>query len=198
VACNHSAGDWLGSEFLFSHLLLSDDLGETWHIGALGAPVANAIAPNESTAEELADGRIYVNSRNELRGERATRGIAFSSDGGETFDGAYAFEPGITTPVVEGAVLRYSARERGAEQDRLLYSGPAHPTERRELRVRLSTDEAQRWDAGKVLHDGPAAYSDLVLTLESRIGVLFEAGTEQQQYARIDFTRFGVLWLAGE
>jgi len=197
AACDHSEGDWMGQEFLHTHLLLSDDLGQTWRIGAVGEPVAGAIAPNESSALELADGRIYVNSRNEQRGG-ASRAIAFSSDGGESLDGGYSLEPAITTAVVQGSVLQYSATDRGAAKNRLIYTGPAHPEERREMRVRLSVDEAQTWDEGVVIHDGPAAYSDPVVTADSRVGVLFEAGDEERNYARIDFARFGILWLEAQ
>ena len=66
------------------------------------------------------------------------------------------------------------------------------------MRVRLSYDEAESWDPGVVIYDGPAAYSDPVVAADSRVGVLFEAGEEGRTYARIVFARFGILWLEGQ
>ena len=194
VAGNHTAGDWTSDDFMFGEIIYSDDGGATWGIGAVCGSVPGEIHPNEATAVQLTDGRIYINARNHVSDPQASRVFAHSSDGGFTFDNDFSLEPSITSPVVQASVLRYSAVDRGSTRDLLLYSGPAHPSQRREMRVRRSFDEAESWDAGKIIHAGPAAYSDLAITENSLVGVLFEAG-DDELYERVDFATFGVLWL---
>ena len=197
VPCNHTSGkfnDRYIKNFYFQHLIYSDDLGKSWKIGAYGAGVPAKVNPDESTAAELADGSIYVNSRNQLAGASLNRAFAISINGGKSYENDFDLEPSIIAPVVEGSVLRYSLIEQGAIKNRLLFSAPGDPDQRRELRVRLSTDEAKSWSNGVIIHAGPAAYSDLVITSNSLVGVLFEAG-DKSLYERIDFARFGIKWL---
>jgi sialidase-1 len=127
-------------------------------------------------AVELADGRVYVNARDQLGSDPATRTIAYSSDGGESFDARFAPEPNITSPVVQNSLIRLTLADPCGHENRLVYCGPAYPTERRDLTMMLSTDEGKTWGRKTVIHAGPAAYSDLVKLDNDRVGVLFEAG----------------------
>ena len=54
----------------------------------------------------------------------------------------------------------------------------------------------QTWSNGKVLHAGPAAYSDLCLDAEQRICCLYERG-ETDPYETISFDQFDLGWLTG-
>jgi hypothetical protein len=72
--------------------------------------------------------------------------------------------------------------------DRLVYAGPSNPTARRTLQLRYSPDAGATWTAGPVLHDGPAAYSDLVEAGGRTLGVLYENG-DTGTYERITFAR---------
>lgn len=61
--------------------------------------------------------------------------------------------------------------------------------------VRLSDDEGQRWPVAKVLHAGPAAYSDLAITPEMTICCLYECG-EGHPYERLPVGVFTLAWLS--
>jgi sialidase-1 len=183
IPCDHQQkdkGTW------GTHLMLSDDHGETWRLGAVDTrTLANPIHPNECVAVELVDGRIYVNARDQNGSDPATRLVAYSSDGGVTFDAPFAAEPNITTPVVQNSAIRFAATDRGAERNVLVYSCPGDAKERRDLTLLASFDEGQTWPANLLLHEGPAAYSDLVKLDEERVGVLYEAG--EKLYGEIVF-----------
>jgi sialidase-1 len=62
------------------------------------------------------------------------------------------------------------------------------------MTVRCSFDETRTWTAGKLIHAGPSAYSDLVKLPEGRIGLLYESGMKQP-YERITFAVFDVRFL---
>lgn len=68
----------------------------------------------------------------------------------------------------------------GDALNRILFSGPdkSGPTGkgRSDLRLRYSTDETATWRDGPLIHEGPAAYSDMVRLKADRYGILFEAG----------------------
>ena len=68
-------------------------------------------------AVELADGRVYVNAREHNGSDPATRTIAYSSDGGQTFDAPFAAEPNITSPVVQNSLVRLTLAEPGDRQN---------------------------------------------------------------------------------
>jgi hypothetical protein len=138
---------------------------------------------------ELVDGRIYLNAR-EHGSDPATRAIAYSSDGGLTYDAPFVAEPNITSPTVQNSAIRFAATDTGDPRNILVYSGPGHPTSRRDLTILVSFDEGTNWGMKTVLHDGPTAYSDLVKINGEQIGVLYEAG--QSLYDEIIFATFGL------
>ncbi len=169
-----------GNAALGAHLLLSDDAGETWRIGAvdeanLGKPEVN---PNESTVAELADGRLYVNTRDHGGKSRATRAFAISVDGGETFVAPFQSVEGLVAPVCQGSVL--------ADGEVLLFSGPSVGNKRERLAIRVSDDAGATWREALVIEPGMSAYSDLVALERNRYGVLFES----DGYGRIRFRSF--------
>ena len=188
IPCDHqikSINSW------GSHLVYSDDHGTTWKLGAADTHAANdPLHPNECVAVELADGRIYVNAREHQGSDPATRAIAYSSDGGETFDAPFAAEPRITSPVVQNSLVRLSLADGRDRRNILVYCGPGHPTKRRDLTLLLGFDETKTWGLKTVIHAGPAAYSDLVKLDDEHVGVLFEAGC--RLYDQILFARFGL------
>jgi sialidase-1 len=160
-----------------AHLVYSDDHGATWKLGAVDTHAADdPLHPNECVAVELADGRVYVNAREHNGSNPATRTIAYSSDGGQTFDAPFVAEPKIISPVVQNSLMRLTLAEPGDRGNVLVYCGPGHPTERRDLTMLASFDEGKTWKRKTVIHSGPAAYSDLVKLDDKHVGVLFEAG----------------------
>jgi sialidase-1 len=192
IPCDHQIkayGSW------GSHLVYSDDHGATWKLGAADTHAADdPLHPNECVAVELTDGRVYVNARDQNGSDPTTRVIAYSSDGGETFDAPFAAERNITSPVVQNSLVRLSATDRGDQRNLLVYCGPGHPTERRDLIMLLSLDEGKTWERKTLIHPGPAAYSDLVKLDSQHVGVLYEAG--RRLYDEIVFATFALADLA--
>ena len=185
--------------------ILSDDHGKTWRLGAIDDTYDDDLNANETTVVELNDGRLYFNTRDQNGKARGTRGGAYSSDGGETFDAPEnadykTFAPEVALfdpPVVQCALLRGLSKKLGHRLDLILFSGPdeSGPTGkgRSDLRIRFSTDETATWKDGPLIHEGPAAYSDMAVLRPGEFGVLFEAGPkEQKKYNRINFARFDV------
>ena len=181
------------NSLLGAHLIYSDDGGFTGQIGGTDTQGAAGINPSETTVVEKTDGRLYVNTRNQ-HGWGPNRAVALGLDGGATFDGPLTGDAQLIAPVVQGAVSRYSAVDEGHQRNLLLFTAPYDNRERKDMMIWTSPDEGVSWNPSKVLHAGPAAYSDIVVTEDRWIGVLFEAGTDEL-YERIDFARFGVGWL---
>lgn len=183
--------------------ILSDDHGKTWRLGAIDDTYDDDLKANETTVVELNDGRLYFNTRNQKGKAKGTRGGAYSSDGGESFDrsphSAYKWfvpEPApFDPPVVQCSLLRAASTIDGDELDLILFSGPdeSGPSGkgRSDLRLRYSTDETVTWHDGPLIHEGPAAYSDMVRLRKGQFGIVFEAGKKGgDRYDQIRFVRF--------
>ena len=138
-------------------------------------------------AVELADGRVYVNTRDNLGSDPATRAVAYSSDGGESFDAPFVAEPAITSPVVQNSIVRLAKSEGNDGKNVLIYSGPSHASKRLDLTILASEDEGKTWGRKTVIHPGPAAYSDLVRLDDNHFGVIFEGG--RRLYDEIVFAK---------
>ena len=195
IPCDHQIkadGSW------GAHILYSDDHGATWQVGAVDTREAESpLHPNECVVAELVDGRIYVNARDQHGSDPATRAIAFSSDGGSTFDAPFRPEPEITTPVVQNSAIRFAASDRGDDRNVLVYSCPGHAKERRDLTILASFDEGDSWPAKRIVHHGPAAYSDLIKLNGKQIGVLYEAGAplyDEIVFAVVDWADVANEW----
>jgi sialidase-1 len=133
-----------------------------------------------------------LNMRNHPAKRENFRMVATSADGGETLSVAYA-DRALIEPPAQASILRMSSA-RTTDRSRLLFANPAS-TKRERLTVRLSYDEGRSWTVSRVLHEGPAAYSSLVVLRNRSIGLLFERG-ERSPYERITFARFTLEWLS--
>ncbi|GAA4249335.1 exo-alpha-sialidase [Dactylosporangium darangshiense] len=190
VGANFEHYDGVGAHVYGTHLLYSDDAGETWHIGAETARDDGTIIAQEVTVLERLDGSIYALAR-----ERGTdpghRAFAVSRDGGESFAAPFRAIPELEVPDVEGSLLRYSDR-------RILFSAPAHPVAREAMAVRSSFDDARTfgpWQQGKVFNWGPSGYSDLVRLEGDEAGLLYENGVTSP-YESIRWARFNEAYLS--
>ncbi|TWT67264.1 sialidase family protein [Allorhodopirellula solitaria] len=191
VPCDHRLGDDGADRGANGvHAILSDDHGKTWQIGAVDDTYEDDLHANETTVVELNDGRLYFNTRDHNGAARGSRGDAFSSDGGTTFDHSpdaeyLYFQPSsrvLDPPVVQCSLLRAGSTLSGDAIDLILFAGPDEngPSGkgRSDLRIRYSVDETKTWHDGPLIHTGPAAYSDLVRLDADQYGVLFEAGKD--------------------
>ncbi len=177
---------------ILSHVFYSDDHGQTWQLGD-----SVGLHTNECQVAELSDGRLIMNMRNywgrnsEIPERGGMRAVSYSSDGGETWS-ELEFHKTLVEPVCQASILGYSID--GTEKQRLLFSNPASSTERHRLTVRLSEDEGRSWANAKILHDGPSAYSCLVILPSGSIGCLYEGGTHNPN-EKIIFAQFSSNWL---
>jgi sialidase-1 len=169
-----------------SHIVFSDDGGKSWSLGAS----ADA-GTNESQVVELADGRLMLNMRNHPPKPQNFRMVATSDDLGMTLSAASA-DRTLIEPPAQASVLRLTTTKTH-DRNRLLFANPAS-ARRERMTVRLSYDEGASWPVTRVVHDGPAAYSSLVVLPDHSIGVLFERGT-RSPYEKITFARFTLEWL---
>jgi sialidase-1 len=167
-----------------SHVIYSDDHGETWKLGG-----STDFAMNECAVVELADGTLMLNCRS-YRG-KACRGVALSNDGGVTWEPTLD-DPKLVESVCQASLVRYGfAEEKDGGQALLVFSNPAVPKGRTHLTIRLSTDEGKTWPNERLLHAGPSAYSSLAVLPSGRIGVLYEKGG----YKTLTYAEFSLDWV---
>jgi sialidase-1 len=187
IPCDHIEAD---TEHYYSHVIYSDDHGATWQLG--GRTPQHQV--NECQVAELPGGRLLLNMRNYDRNQSA-RQIAFSDDGGQSWRDQ-RFDEALIEPICQASLRGHSWTDDGAGRV-LVFSNPASRTKRERLTVRASLDAGQTWPRQRVVHAGPAAYSDLVVFTNGDLGCLFEAG-EKSPYESIRFVRFEFATLTGE
>jgi sialidase-1 len=173
-----------------SHLIYSDDNGETWTIGAIS--LRNQTT--EATVVELSNGDLMLNSRNALK-EDNKRYVNISKDGGLTFSHSYldAYLP--FAGACQASIIYHSVNTKTGKYN-ILFSGPNHHTERVQGTVFLSNDDGVSWNK-KFMYSKPfpvfSGYSDLIVFNDEDIGVLYETGSHYDKKFRYDgvgFKRF--------
>lgn len=184
IPCNHGEFDEEAGKTLYyrAHVIVSDDLGKTWR---LGGTVEN-ISGNETAVEELADGRLYLNTR--CIKEHPCRVVAYSSDGGDTWVDAHP-DASLPDPECQGSVIAYPKPSAGCERP-ILFSNNPYPSMqpwgsgRRDLTVRMSLDDGKTWTYKLCIHEGKTAYGDLTVLSDGSIACLYECG-EEHAYEQI-------------
>lgn len=170
VPCNHAVinAERSASGPYISGTLFSDDHGESWHVGADVGEYTN-----ECSLAELPDGELYMNMRSYHGKNR--RAVSRSKDAGASWS-EISLDETLVEPVCQGSVI--------ADGSTLYFTNPAS-VERRLLTLRRSTDGGRTWPSSLVLHEGPAAYSDIAVLPGGRLFVLIECG-EDSPYERVD------------
>ncbi|MDF1865082.1 MAG: exo-alpha-sialidase [Saprospiraceae bacterium] len=173
------------SNDLTNFMIFSDDGGYNWDF------MPNEIFSygNESKIIELDNGDLMLNGRNQTPDLRR---IHRSSDGGQTWSGAF-FQPELLDPFVNGDIIRYTSILDEFDKSRLLFSIASHPTQRVNMKVFVSYDEADTWPTSKVIYEGRAGYSSLTILEDGTIGLFYENG-EYETY-QLHFARFSLDWL---
>jgi sialidase-1 len=189
VPCDHMIGMYHDRQRdpYHSHVIISDDGGDTWRIGGVVE-----VGTNECALVEIADGSLYINCRN-YRGEKR-RAAARSHDAGESFE-PRAWVDEHPEPICQGAMTSWPTNDGG--RDRVLFSNPASQEARAWLTIRTSHDGGQSWPDARCLYEGPSAYSDLAITKTDEILCLYERGATAA-YETLTLARFDQAWLAGE
>ena len=174
IPCDHNAG---ASE-RHSHVIYSDDRGETWRIGGVAEEKTN-----EAAVAQVKGGELVLNMRS-YHG-RNRRAVERSRDGGLTWSGL-TFDEALVEPVCQASLISTGKM--------VVFSNPAATT-RTNLTVRLSLDGARTWTASRTVWPGPSAYSSLAALRRGAIGLLYELG-DAGPYERIAFTRFSPGWIS--
>ncbi|GAA2316346.1 exo-alpha-sialidase [Streptomyces hawaiiensis] len=187
---------WNGSRVSANHaaLVVSDDGGETWRVGATDTwPIAQdgtfRQKPSEVTLTERADGALLVSGREQDGTDLGHRSQTLSLDGGDSFAAPFRGLPDLYTPQVQGATLRLGGR--------MLLSAPADPDRRRTMMVRSSYDGGRTWesvDRGTVVTTDWSGYSDMAALGGATVGLLYEGGAVDAR-DEIRFARFTEDWL---
>lgn len=179
VAANHSAGNpQPQAQDYQAHGFYSDDHGKTFKLGA----TVNLPGSNESTATELSDGKLLLNSRNQ-KGDVPARIVSVSTTGGATWDSTW-FDHTLIDPVNQGSLLTMG-KKKG--KNIISFSNAASTKLRDNLTLRISYDEGKTWPKSILIDKSTApdqrnvtAYSDLVNISKKEIGVLYERDNYKQ------------------
>jgi len=172
----------------------SDDHGKTWQAGQVAIPDNDvSVIPNETSVIQLADGRVMFNARNESINYR--RLITYSEDGATNWSEPY-FHDAFFEPICFGSMVRYSMKPHQSK-NRILFCNPdsrhdpwvanrpstprsAPNRHRTNLTVRMSYDEGETWPVQKVIDPGISGYSDMAVTPDGKIHLLYEGGSVKE------------------
>jgi len=175
----------------------SDDRGATWHRGEIAVPNTPEFPDaNETTAVQLADGRVMLNVRTESPRNRRT--VVFSADGATHWT-APRLQEDLSDPICFASLLRYSKW--------LLFSNPDNLTrvdgkdsrskDRRNLTVHMSSDNGGSWPVKRTVESESSGYSDLASLPDGTILCLYETGAGASDFPskRLMLARFNLAWL---
>jgi sialidase-1 len=169
-------------DFWRAYVIYSDDHGQTWQRGEL----VSDLPTSENQLVELADGTILMDAR---QSDEATRRLMISNDGGATWS---APRTGQVVPPIAAGIERYSLKSAGDDRNLILWTGPKGPG-RKTLVLRASYDEGKSFTNERVISEERAAYSDITILSDRRVGVIWE----RNNYQRITFSRFELGFLDG-
>jgi sialidase-1 len=158
-----------------SHVIFSDDHGQTWHLGG-----TVGLHTNECQVAELGDGRLLINCRNHWgksggRPEQGGKRVqAVSPDAGQTWQPP-TFAEALIEPTCQAGLIRLSKLSSDGRAQ-LVFTNPASTTKRERVTLKLSTDDGQSWPADKqvLLHEGSSAYSSPAELKDGTVAVLYE------------------------
>jgi sialidase-1 len=165
VAANHSAGNPKPElKDYQAHGYYTDDHGATFHLSKT-VPFEGS---NESTAAQLANNSLMMNSRNQTGKYRV---VALSKDGGENWDTTFV-DPNLPDPICEGSLLNIGT-EKGKSV--LAFCNNADKNNRDSLTLRISFDEGKTWKKNILFEPKNTGYADIIKLAKKKIGVLYEA-----------------------
>jgi len=150
----------------YSGVFYSDDHGATWQAGG----TVNTPGTNEAQIAQLSNGSLYMNMR--TKSQDPYRWSSSSTDGGLTWTPAQQ-NTQLLDPSVHGS-LEWLNRPSAGEPGRLLFANPTDPVYRQEMSVHMSYDEGANWSKAKTVYFGPSAYSDMAVTSDQTVNLLYE------------------------
>lgn len=186
--------------------IYSDDQGKTWKAGDIAVPCTEEwINPNETVAIELNNGSVMLNVRSESKAHR--RLVTVSKDGATGWS-TPKFDDALLEPICMGGIIRYDHDGKNL----ILFSNPhnldkangkAEPgknRDRKNVSVKISSDEGESWPVNKLLEDGPSMYSDIAVTPKGTILCFYGRSGDSKGVAafaggRLTLARFNLEWL---
>jgi sialidase-1 len=145
--------------------LYSLDKGNTWQLGKIIYATEEMPNPNETVAVELSDGSIMLNMRNNAFTVKR-RAITISDTGYDKWSAPY-FDETLIDPTCFGSIVRY-------DKDTILFVNCATDSTRTNLTMRVSRNDGKTWEISRVLVPGVAGYSDIAVSKNGMIYVLYE------------------------
>lgn len=135
----------------------STDHGRTWK------PIGNPTKPgDECKVIELKDGSWMINTR---VNNQKLRWVHISKDHGKTWTSRQ--EPALVDACCNAAITRLGKY--------LLFVNANSTSGRKNLTLKASRDEGKTWSKGFVIEPGMAAYSDITVINNKKVGIFFEA-----------------------
>lgn len=176
IPCDH--GTIKGT---YSHVIYSDDHGQTWKLGGILDQ-----GTNEAMAIETTSGRIYLTMRNTYGKKR--RAYAWSDNHGLDWS-SVQLDDNLVGPTCQASILSLAKGKTP-----VLFMNPAS-VKRENMAVRISYDEARTWGPPRTIHPGPAAYSDMAVLSDTTVGALYENG-RIWPYSKITFINMDLEWIS--
>lgn len=167
----------------YNYAVYSDDGGETWDMGLVPVPFVG----NEAKVVELNNGDVMMNIRN-----RPYRLLSISHDKGLTFSEAEPI-PELVDPSSDGDIILYTSVKDGFDKNRLVFVNDHHPSQRKNLSIKISYDEGKTWPVSKVIHEDAAWYAAAAVTSDGKIAVYYERG--DGDYCYMDVVVMSLEWI---
>ena len=165
IAANHSSGDPKPELRDYkAHGYYTNDHSATFHLSET-VPFEGS---NESTAAQLTNNSLMMNSRNQTGKYRI---VSLSKDGGENWDTTF-IDYHLPDPICEGSLLNIG---KCKGKSILAFCNNNDKNSRDSLTLRISCDEGKTWKKSFLIEPKNTGYSDIVEVSKKRIGILYEA-----------------------
>jgi sialidase-1 len=165
VPANHSSGDPKPDLRDYkAHGYYTDDHGATFHLSET-VPFEGS---NESTAAQLTNNSLMMNSRNQTGKYRI---VSLSKNGGETWDTTFV-DHNLPDPICEGSLLNIGTKKG---KSILAFCNNDSKNNRDSLTLRISYNEGKSWKKKFLIEPKNTAYSDVVKLSKKKVGVFYEA-----------------------
>ena len=163
-------------------IIYSRDRGRTWQIHEYAK-----INTTESQVAEVEPGVLMLN----MRDNRGTgRAVYVTRDLGRTWE-PHVSDMDLVEPVCMASLLKVRAADNVLGRDLLLFSNPAHPSERRDITIRLSTDGGRTWTSKVLLDEGRGwGYSCLTMIDRETVGILYESSEAHMTFQAVPLKDF--------
>ena len=180
-----------------SCIIYSDDGGKSWKAGGV-IPWVPEFRHGECTIVERRDGSLLMNMRTAAPGVYSFgyRLTSVSTDHGMTWSKPVV-DKNLPCPACQASMIRLNGKEILFLNPAVNHHGGFSIWSRKKLTLRLSRDEGKSWQAGRVLNEGLAGYSDLAIGKNGNILCLFENG-ERDYCEKITFAKLKPSWLQPE